>query len=838
MVIRNYNATRQSRSGVLTEVFENIETVSDGFKSVSKTLIPYVRPKTITFTAKSLKPFTRLHVYFDKKLVNIYVTPKSSGAIGTTHLNFSNVVSPVAGSTLISDGVGNCEGTFAIPDPKRSGNPRFATGNLEFVITADPNNKQVGDGANEIVARETFAEAMYSARGLLDTQQETIISTRNAIVRTTNLDSGSSGDIIGSPVAAVSAGGVAGGDLSGDDADEGDPLAQTFIVLDTDRAAGVSGAFLTSCDIFFFEKDATYPVTMEIRNVINGSPGPKVLPFGRKTLQTGEVSTSTDGNTATTFTFDSPVYVQGGTEYSIALLCTTPDYKVWIADLGTQDTAGNEITDQPHVGLIFKSSNNSTWVASPTQDLKFSLKRAKFDTSAAGLVTLQNKTLPRRNLKTNALEMTDGSTVLKINHSGHSMYDTSNNVTINGVRSGASTTLSSSISATATAITLTSGTNFDDTSGKYSENASGVYYIKIGDEIISYTIISGTGITSAIRGVNSTTAVSHANGAKVELYQIHKVPLYEINKTHTAIANIQTDSYTVVISTTPVVDGAGATSTFGGSVVTATENSQYDVSTTNIGTLAVARTKIEAGFLATSGTSPSGSETSFAKATTKRTLPLSDNYYWDETKMVASGINETNEMSGAKSLSVPMTLSSELEALSPVIDTQRMSMYAVANQINSIDSSSDVYPTSIYRAMTEPEGDNHSAVYLTKKINLETPATSLRVLLDIVRQSNTSVKILFKILRVDDAFDFDEMSFRFFNDDGTVSGSGGPDVTTRPSEQRYEYIEHEYTAGVTDDGIGSPLEEFIAFQIKIVMRSTNQAIPPLLKNLRVLALAT
>jgi hypothetical protein len=838
MVIRNYNATRRSRSGVLTEVFENIETVSAGFKSVSKTLIPYARSKHITFTAKSLKPFTRLHVYFDKKLVNIYVTPKSSGAIGTTHSNFSNVATPVAGSTLISDGVGNCEGTFTIPNPRLSGNPRFATGDIEFVVTADPNNKQVGDGSNEIVARETFAEAMYSARGLLDTQQETIISTRNAIVRTTNLDSGSSGDIIGSPVAAVSAGGVAGGDLSGDDADEGDPLAQTFIVLDTDRAAGVSGAFLTSCDIFFFEKDATYPVTMEIRNVINGSPGPKVLPFGRKTLQTGEVSTSTDGNTATTFTFDSPVYVQGGTEYSIALLCTTPDYKVWIADLGTQDTAGNEITDQPHVGLIFKSSNNSTWVASPTQDLKFSLKRAKFDTSAAGLVTLQNKTLPRRNLKTNALEMTDGSTVLKINHSGHSMYDTSNNVTINGVRSGASTTLSSSISATATAITLTSGTNFDDTSGKYSENASGVYYIKIGDEIISYTIISGTGITSAIRGVNSTTAVSHANGAKVELYQIHKVPLYEINKTHTAIANIQTDSYTVVISTTPVVDGAGATSTFGGSVVTATENSQYDVSTTNIGTLAVARTKIEAGFLATSGTSPSGSETSFAKATTKRTLPLSDNYYWDETKMVASGINETNEMSGAKSLSVPMTLSSELEALSPVIDTQRMSMYAVANQINSIDSSSDVYPTSIYRAMTEPEGDNHSAVYLTKKINLETPATSLRVLLDIVRQSNTSVKILFKILRVDDAFDFDEMSFRFFNDDGTVSGSGGPDVTTRPSEQRYEYIEHEYTAGVTDDGIGSPLEEFIAFQIKIVMRSTNQAIPPLLKNLRVLALAT
>jgi len=839
MVIRNYNATRQSRSGVLTEVFENIETVSNGFKSVSKTLIPYVRPKTITFTAKSLKPFTRLHVYFDKKLVNIYVTPKSSGAIGTTYSNFSNVATPVAGSTLISDGVGNCEGTFAIPDPKRSGNPRFATGNIEFVVTADPNNKQVGDGANEIVARETFAEAIYSARGLLDTQQETVISTRNAIVKTTNLDSGSSGDIIGSQIASVpSAGG--GQQPEQDGSDDGDPLAQTFIVLDTttDSADGITGAFLTSCDIFFFEKDATYPVTMEIRNVVNGSPGPKILPFGRKTLQTGEISTSTDGSTATTFTFDSPVYVQGGTEYSICLLTTTPAAKVWIADLGTQDTAGNEITDQPHVGVLFKSANNSVWVPSSTQDMKFSLKRAKFDTSAAGLVTLQNKKLPRRNLRTNALEMTDADQTLKINHSGHGMYSTSNNVTIDGVRSGASTTLAAAISNTATAITLTSGTNFDDTSGKYSRDASNVYYIKIDDEIISYTSISGTGITSATRGTNSTTAVSHANGATVELYQIHKVPLYDINKTHTTIANIQADSYTIETLTTPVIDGAGATSTFGGIIITATENTQYDVSTTNIGTLAVARTKINAGFLATSGTSPSGSEASFSKSVVNRILPLNDNYYWEATKLIASGINETNEMAGAKSLSVPMTLSSELDALSPVIDTQRMSMYAVSNQINSIDSSSDVYPTSIYRAMTEPEGDNHSAVYLTKKINLETPATSLRVLLDIVRQSDTSVKLLFKILRVDDAFDFDEMSFRFFNDDGTVSGSGGPDITTRPSEKRSEYIEHEYTAGVTDDGIGSPLEEFIAFQIKIVMRSTNQALPPLLKNLRVLALAT
>ena len=89
---------------------------------------------------------------------------------------------------------------------------------------------------------------------------------------------------------------------------------------------------------------------------------------------------------------------------------------------------------------------------------------------------------------------------------------------------------------------------------------------------------------------------------------------------------------------------------------------------------------------------------------------------------------------------------------------------------------------------------------------------------------------MFKTLRVDDAFSFDEIDYRFFNDDGTLAGSGGPDIEARPSI-RDEFLEHEYTAGVTDDGIGNPLDEFISFQIKIVMRATNQARPPRLRNL-------
>ena len=39
----------------------------------------------------------------------------------------------------------------------------------------------------------------------------------------------------------------------------------------------------------------------------------------------------------------------------------------------------------------------------------------------------------------------------------------------------------------------------------------------------------------------------------VELYQILKTPLDQINKTHTAIGNIQMDSYTVSVTTAPTI---------------------------------------------------------------------------------------------------------------------------------------------------------------------------------------------------------------------------------------------------------------------------------------------
>ena len=189
-----------------------------------------------------------------------------------------------------------------------------------------------------------------------------------------------------------------------------------------------------------------------------------------------------------------------------------------------------------------------------------------FDTGGAGTVTLQNKTLPAKTLNQNPLIITDASTVIEVRHRDHGMYGTLNNVTLDKVKSGAVTTLAAAIGSTDTTLTLTSGGNFDDTSGKYSICANGLYYIKIDDEVISYSTIVGESVSGVTRAVDSTTAATHSVGATVELYQIHKVPLTEINKTHIAIANIGLDNYTLTLSTTPVVDAAGGSSEIGGLV--------------------------------------------------------------------------------------------------------------------------------------------------------------------------------------------------------------------------------------------------------------------------------
>jgi hypothetical protein len=83
----------------------------------------------------------------------------------------------------------------------------------------------------------------------------------------------------------------------------------------------------------------------------------------------------------------------------------------------------------------------------------------------------------------------------------------------------------------------------------------------------------------------------------------------------------------------------------------------------------------------TTGKSIHGSESEFSLTSTANAISIvpTDNIYFTAPQMVASAINETNEMSGSKSLFINLTLTTTSTKLSPVLDVKRMSMIAVQN---------------------------------------------------------------------------------------------------------------------------------------------------------------
>ncbi|MEK9698410.1 MAG: DUF4815 domain-containing protein, partial [Candidatus Poseidoniales archaeon] len=391
LITRTVTSGTQRRTGTRTTVEEQIDRESQGFRVIGRAAIPVVRARAVNFTARGMRPRTRIYAYFDGKPVSAYITPDADSTSDAT---------PVAGSPMIVTASGKLSGVFNIPDPKVSGNPRFQTGTIEFKLSSLTNSGNAG--------ATTKAITTYEAQGVLVTEQETIIATRNARVAQESTFQVRSTSRVSESFEAFFMEDDNDATQGDDDGDDGgpDPIAQTFIVSDTSKKTSLSGStdngkFLTSVDLFFQSKAENIDIFVEVRNVINGSPGPLVLPFGRKILSPSEVNVSDDGKTATKFTFPSPVYVQSETEYALVVGTNSPDYRVWISDMGQEDQDGNLVSEQPHVGVLFKSHNNRSWAISPTQDLKFTLRAAKFDTSALGEVTLQNTTLPTLTLGKN-----------------------------------------------------------------------------------------------------------------------------------------------------------------------------------------------------------------------------------------------------------------------------------------------------------------------------------------------------------------------------------------------------------------------------------------------------
>ena len=548
--ITSTQQVQQTRTGIRQTIVPQTVRNSIGDRIVSVAFVPFIRSRDVEFTANRMKPNTRVFPFFDNIDISAYVTP-SGGA---------------QGGNLVTDANGSVSGTFSIPDPTVDSNPRWRTGQRLFRLTSSSTNASSSD-------IETSAEADYLARGILETVQNTIISTREPALVRQSTNENRSITRTATRDATRTVGWV-------------DPLAQTFL---TDEEGGV---FLSSVDVFFASKDQNIPVTLQIREVVNGYPGNKILPFSETVINPGSVNLSEDGTTATTFTFASPVYIQENTEYCIVLLANSDSYTVYASRLGeTQLGSDRTISQQPYAGVLFKSQNGSTWTADQNEDLKFKIKRCDFS-NVTGTLTLANDSLPVKTLKQNPIRTTSGSGTFRVFHKAHGMHGTNNNVTIAGLDASTSYNglTGASINGTYTTlsnITLDSYdlTVSDSTTATASGDVGGTTVTATENKLFDVAVVTlqtmevpGTNITTNIRTTSGrsihggetefnlqsvSSAVSvvpndniYFTGPRMVASQINETNQTSLNGKKTFLANINLS--TTNSKLTPVVDLARA----------------------------------------------------------------------------------------------------------------------------------------------------------------------------------------------------------------------------------------------------------------------------------------
>lgn len=174
-------------------------------------------------------------------------------------------------------------------------------------------------------------------------------------------------------------------------------ISQIFYVKDE------TGIFLSAIDLFFSNKDENIPVTIQLRNVVNGSPGNQILPFSEVVVDPDDIELSADGTEPTRIKFKSPVYLDGPNaqdlesnaaeqrkQYALTITSPSNKYDLFIARTSSTSLQTGQIVSENfgNVGQLFQSQNSTNWIPSNNTSLTFNLLRCSFETD--GLVRFFN----------------------------------------------------------------------------------------------------------------------------------------------------------------------------------------------------------------------------------------------------------------------------------------------------------------------------------------------------------------------------------------------------------------------------------------------------------------
>ena len=845
---RTRTRTRQGTQNRLAG--SNVVQQSFGDRVVGMAFQPNMRAREVRFTSTALKPNTRLYAFFEGIDVSAWVCPDANytGEALNSPKGF--------GQPIITDDNGNVSGVFIIPngaaplrefttnisnelatrgisdnelDRRRvstsssdsSYNLQRYTGNLDDIIydtSSATRTFRVGERTFRLTSSsvnserevdvDTFSEAEYFAMGLMETVQETIVSTRVPTITQRSVSEQDQTQFVD-------------GVRTNQEANTNyfDPVAQTFMV-----EGYQDGMFLSSLEVFFKTKSETVPTRCYLTETLLGTPGKKTIPFSEVTINpttklkivsdsavsfvagetvigltsgangtvktnleitgttttvnfsnttytlelsnhngidfqpgevlsiqrfpeptsivniarnsfqvasiemvnTGEtyttasvtigapqqvggvqatayakidarlqriveivvtnpgsgytsepsvsiegdgagataisrirgeshavemgVGTSDDASVGTKFKFPSPIYLENNTEYAFVVVSNSIDYNMYISRLGENEIGTTQrVSTQPYLGSLFKSQNSTLWTADQFEDVKFTLNRAKFSTTSTASVDLVNDKMPFIRMgpapfETNKLSYRGGNSI------GESIYSSAS----------APSAYADNLFGSNPRVVRVSHKNHGMSEG-------------------DYVILKG------VQGVGTGDALM--NG----------IAISKMNSIH-QILNVGMDSYDVLISKDPNSQNDQATESGrgGGVFAYATENQQFQTLQPQVTLLQFPSCNVSHTIDALKADSidydnPNAFSTETISVVPGRNTYLTDNY------AVLSEINEIYRNDGRKSLKYNITMSTTNDAVSPVLDLDRVSLFTVSNRIDKPMPNQSRFGYKVYR---------------------------------------------------------------------------------------------------------------------------------------------
>jgi len=466
---------------------------------------------------------------------------------------------------------------------------------------------------------------------------------------------------------------------------------------------------------------------------------------------------------------------------------------------------------------------------------------------------------------TSPINVTHQGDYIRVFKRNHGLYSNVNRTTISDVRSDVipNTIALEYTFDTTSFITLETVATEFNTFENLGVGGTNPGYVKIGDEIIGYTGVNGRTLTGVTRGVDNTTIATHASGELIYKYELNGVSLRRINREHQLIQVNSSDLeeppigldyfYVKLLMNANGTNRAPSNSAgfpplyfnerkvAGGPDAKTTYNLPFHLITPRVTNITPLGTALIPQARTVTASSVSGNQENMLDQGYQRVNLATENYF-DSLRMVASARNEellldSDLFPGDRSFSMLFNLVSLDSRLSPAIDLDSASVLFTSNRVNQpITNYADDF-----RVSTTTDDPNRF-FYVSKNVVLENPATSIEVLLDGYCTTRNDIRVFYSVDQDSPASETVFIPFPGYANIGPSGAilergnSNGTSDTLVPKRDSYEvnpsvnlFKEYQYTV--------EDLVPFKSFRIKIIGTSTDQAVAPMIRNLRAIALA-